>query len=163
MLGKFWLSYILTYSAKLRDLPRKDNLYIYPHFLYCHDNSDQPTRGYLFRDSYTFGLCACPECIGRKSSDLSECNQTHRAAIFPSKGKTFVSFPGHSFRVNARETWYVLPIHRSAFDFCLISNTFSCPYASITLRMKLLRLISSVKIWCETWKFWCYATRKGKG
>jgi len=33
------------------------------------------------------------------------------------------------------------------FDVCLISNIFSCRYASITLGMKLLTLISSIKIW----------------
>jgi len=32
------------------------------------------------------------------------------------------------------------------FDFCLISNIFSCPYANITLRMELLALISSIQI-----------------
>jgi len=33
------------------------------------------------------------------------------------------------------------------FDFCLISNTFSCGDASITVRIKLLTLISSIKTW----------------
>jgi len=51
------------------------------------------------------------------------------------------SFSGHSFRVNAGETVV-------QFDFCLISNIFSCRYTSITLRMKLLTLISCIKIWC---------------
>jgi len=32
------------------------------------------------------------------------------------------------------------------FDFCLISNIFSCPYANITLRMELLTLTSSIEI-----------------
>jgi len=51
---------------------------------------------------------------------------------------------GHSFRVNGGETWYfffqIAVVH---IDFCLISNIFSCTCASITLRMKLLRLMSS--------------------
>jgi len=49
------------------------------------------------------------------------------------------SFAGHPFRVSAGETCYF-------FYFCLISNVFSCRYASITLRMKFLTLISSIKI-----------------
>jgi len=49
-----------------------------------------------------------------------------------------------------------LPIHRCAFDFCLISNIFSYGYASKALRMELSTLISSIKLWCYTWKIWLW-------
>jgi len=39
-------------------------------------------KKYFFRDYYTLRLCACAECIGSKSSDLLEFNQTHNAAMF---------------------------------------------------------------------------------
>ena len=44
------------------------------------------------------------------------------------------------------------------FYFCLISNLFSCRYASRTLRITLLTRISSIKIWCSTWKIDCEKT-----
>jgi len=50
------------------------------------------------------------------------------------------SFAGHFFRVNVGETWYFLLIYLCAFGFCLISNVFSCRYASVVLRMILLKL-----------------------
>ena len=58
-------------------------------------------------------------------------------------------FAGHSFRVFCQFT----VVH---FDSCLVSNIFSCRYSSRTLRMKLLTLILSIKIWCLTWKIWLW-------
>jgi len=52
------------------------------------------------------------------------------------------SFAGHSLRVNAGETWYFWQFTVVHFNFCLISNIFSCPYASMTLTT----LISTIKI-----------------
>jgi len=45
------------------------------------------------------------------------------------------SFAGHSFRVISGETWYycISQFTVVQFDFCLISNIFSCRYACITL------------------------------
>jgi len=59
-----------------------------------------------------------------------------------------LSFAGHSFRVNQVKLVHFYQFTIARFYFCLISNLFSCRYASRTLRIKLLTLISSIKIWC---------------
>ena len=44
------------------------------------------------------------------------------------------------------------------FDCCFILNIVSCLYASRTLIIKLLKLISSIEIWCSIWKIDCKKT-----
>jgi len=56
------------------------------------------------------------------------------------------SFAVHFFVLMQVKLGKFLHIYHCAFDFCLIPNIFSCRYASRTLRMKLLSLISSIKI-----------------
>jgi len=49
-----------------------------------------------------------------------------------------LSFAGHSFRVNQVKLVHFYQFTIARFYFCLISNLFSCRYASRTLRIKLL-------------------------
>jgi len=64
--------------------------------------------------------------------------------MFSPKFKTFALqvritwFSWTFFRVNAGSIWYFFGQFTVVqFDFSLISNLFSCPYANITLGMEL--------------------------
>jgi len=62
------------------------------------------------------------------------------------------SFAGYTFRVISGETWYHLPIHRCSFSFPFNLNYIFVSLCMYNSRIKLLTLISHIKIWCQTWK-----------
>jgi len=116
--------YILTYSSKLRDLPRNKRLPIHLVSFLVMSRQWWPTNT---KDICSVTLCRFVPVLNalvRKSFGLLEFNQTHEAALFSSKYKTFPlqvrnphMFAGHSLRVNVGESLYVVPINRCAFWF----------------------------------------------
>ena len=101
-----------------------------------------------------------PNALVGKSSDWLECKQIHNAAIISSRYEIFAlhvcgtQFCWTFFSCYCR--WNLVhfcQFNLVHFGFCLISNIFSCRYASWNLGMKFFTLISSIKICCWTGKF----------
>jgi len=103
--------------------------------------------------SVTLTLCACAECIGSLSHliYLSLTKPTVQQCFHPSAKHLYYkcitsSFVWQSFR---SERWnLVLFCQFAVVHFGLISNLFSCRYASRTFRMKrltLCRVISQIR------------------
>jgi len=106
-------------------------------------------------------LCLCWAHCFVRHSDLPEFSYTHNAAMFSSKCKAYALLLYRYVIPSLLDILFVLMqvklgifcqftvVH---FGFCLISNIFSCRYASVSLRTKRLTFILSIKMWCQNWK-----------